>query len=243
MRIWDIHPGYLDRSRLLGEHRELHGLASIHLHNKKGYAAHPETKRWREHLGALAVRHGWLVAELALRGYRHHSPLPIPPNPAHWPPYLDAPSAQITLLRAKYAGQSQGRIPLPEHPQQAWAQHKYSILARDPNAYRDIGKRLVNARHEDLAPLLDELTDLMRHPPSAGGVLNAIEHMWGHVRKHATPEEKQHAQSNPAARLACTQRLAQVQHETYLWHSTALSEMRFWLDFYAETSDTSHRTH
>ncbi|RME10985.1 MAG: DUF1722 domain-containing protein, partial [Ardenticatenia bacterium] len=127
--------------------------------------------------------------------------------------------------------------------QQAWAQHKYSILARDPNAYRDIGKRLVNARHEDLAPLLNELTDLMRHPPSAGGVLNAVEHMWGHVRKHATPEEKQHAQSNPAARLACTQRLAQVQHETYLWHSTALSEMRFWLDFYAETSDTSHRPH
>jgi len=35
MRIWDIHPGYLNRQSLLGEHRELHGIFSI-ITNKKG---------------------------------------------------------------------------------------------------------------------------------------------------------------------------------------------------------------
>ncbi|MEO0138260.1 MAG: pyrimidine dimer DNA glycosylase/endonuclease V [candidate division WOR-3 bacterium] len=57
----------------------------MHLEGRRGYAAHPETKRWKDCLGALAVRHGWLVAEMKLRGYRHNSPLPIPPNPNRWP--------------------------------------------------------------------------------------------------------------------------------------------------------------
>jgi len=46
MRIWDLHPGYLDRKRLLGEHRELHGLFNVVYLGKKGYARHPETLRW-----------------------------------------------------------------------------------------------------------------------------------------------------------------------------------------------------
>ncbi|NCS72473.1 MAG: pyrimidine dimer DNA glycosylase, partial [Candidatus Magasanikbacteria bacterium] len=29
MRVWDIHPKYLCRKHLLGEHRELHGLWNI----------------------------------------------------------------------------------------------------------------------------------------------------------------------------------------------------------------------
>nr|WP_320015958.1 pyrimidine dimer DNA glycosylase/endonuclease V [uncultured Desulfobacter sp.] len=43
MRIWDLHPGYLNRRSLLGEHRELHGMASIIVNGKKGY--------WSEQLG------------------------------------------------------------------------------------------------------------------------------------------------------------------------------------------------
>ena len=43
MRIWDLSPGYLNRGSLLGEHRELHGLHSIIVNGKKGYANHPET--------------------------------------------------------------------------------------------------------------------------------------------------------------------------------------------------------
>jgi len=46
MRVWDINPGYLNRQSLLGEHRELHGIISIIVNKKKGYANHPETVRW-----------------------------------------------------------------------------------------------------------------------------------------------------------------------------------------------------
>lgn len=233
MRIWDLHPGYLDRLRLLGEHRELHGLAVVHLEGRRGYAAHPETKRWKGCLGALAVRHGWLATEMALRGYRHRSPLPISPDPSCWPVFLDAPGAQVALLQAKYAGVTTGRIPLPEHPQQAWAQHKYSVLARDPNAYRALGRQMAKARREDLPAVVDELTLLLRQPPTRGGVQNAVEHMWGYVRGYATPAEVQQAKSDLAAMFGLTQRLAQRHGEAYLMHSTALSDMTFWLAWLA----------
>jgi len=38
MRIWDINPGQLNDKSLLGEHRELHGIVSILVNNKSGYA-------------------------------------------------------------------------------------------------------------------------------------------------------------------------------------------------------------
>ena len=46
MRVWDIHPGYLNRDSLLSEHRELHGVAAILSQGLKGYSAHPKTRRW-----------------------------------------------------------------------------------------------------------------------------------------------------------------------------------------------------
>lgn len=75
MRIWDIPPEKLCRQHLLGEHRELHALWSIIVNNKKGYAHHPETMRWRGKLKALYLRHDALVEEMTKRGYKHHTPL------------------------------------------------------------------------------------------------------------------------------------------------------------------------
>jgi hypothetical protein len=75
MRIWDIPPKRLCRNHLLGEHRELHAIWSVLVNGKKGYARHPETLRWRGKLKALYRRHDALVDEMAVRGYRHHTPL------------------------------------------------------------------------------------------------------------------------------------------------------------------------
>jgi hypothetical protein len=77
MRVWDIHPQHLCRKHLLGEHRELHGLWNILTKHGGigGYSQHPETKRWVGKLRALYNRHEALVAEFAVRGYKHHSPL------------------------------------------------------------------------------------------------------------------------------------------------------------------------
>ncbi len=77
MRVWDIHPKYLCRKHLLGEHRELHGLWNILTKHGGvgGYANHPETKRWVGKERALYKRHEMLVAEMTARGYAHKSPL------------------------------------------------------------------------------------------------------------------------------------------------------------------------
>lgn len=61
MRIWDINPGYLNRQSLLGEHRELHGVVSIIVNNKKGYSRHPETIRWVGFGWSLWMRHQLLA--------------------------------------------------------------------------------------------------------------------------------------------------------------------------------------
>jgi hypothetical protein len=75
MRIWDLPPSLLCRQHLLGEHRELHGLWRIPIEDRRGYARHPETRRWRGKLAALSLRHEALAEEMRRRGYRHASPL------------------------------------------------------------------------------------------------------------------------------------------------------------------------
>jgi len=106
MRIWDLEPERLCRQHLLGEHRELHALWSTLTNGKKGFSRHPETARWRGKLQALYRRHEALVAELARRGYRHHTPLseseatglPVQEE------YKDTPGEQVRILRAKGCG-------------------------------------------------------------------------------------------------------------------------------------------
>jgi hypothetical protein len=75
MRIWDIPPEKLCTKHLFGEHRELHAIWNIITKNKKGYAHHPETMRWRGKLLALYRRHEEEVREIQRRGFRHNSPL------------------------------------------------------------------------------------------------------------------------------------------------------------------------
>lgn len=77
MRIWDIPCHKLCRKHLLGEHRELHAIWSILTNRKKGYANHPEVRRWRGHLWALYLRHAEQVFEMLRRGYQHRSNLPF----------------------------------------------------------------------------------------------------------------------------------------------------------------------
>ncbi len=103
MRIWDLAPAVLCRQHLLGEHRELHALWAILTSGKRGYANHPETRRWRGKQAALFARHEALVAEMARRGYRHATPLDpaLATGLATQDAYVDPPETQQRLLRAK----------------------------------------------------------------------------------------------------------------------------------------------
>lgn len=106
MRIWDLEPARLCRQHLLGEHRELHALWVILTKEKKGFARHPETARWRGKLKALYQRHQALVVEMARRGYRHQTPLPTEEavGLAEQKEYKDTPAEQARILRNKGCG-------------------------------------------------------------------------------------------------------------------------------------------
>ncbi len=103
MRIWDIHPGKLCRNHLLGEHRELHALWVVLTQDRKGYARHPETIRWRGKLKALYARHECLAGEMMRRGYRHTSPLDrsLAAGSGRQSAYVDTPAQQRLILKRK----------------------------------------------------------------------------------------------------------------------------------------------
>ncbi|MGM0575114.1 MAG: DUF1722 domain-containing protein [Myxococcota bacterium] len=233
MRIWDVQPGYLNRQSLLGEHRELHALVSIIAEGKKGYALHPETRRWRGHGWALRQRHRMLAEEMALRGYVDRSPVRLRSGAGLWPEtFVDAPDRQFRILAEKYRTRPPGRIPLPQTTQQLWSHHKYSVLARDPNAYAEIGRSVARRRkQEDFATLATRFVEVCRSPPSVGGIRNALLHMWGHVSNHYRPQGEKTPVADWSLRrlLRETRRLAFRYDEPYLMASTALGELGAWL--------------
>lgn len=230
MRIWDIHPGYLNRQSLLGEHRELHGIVSILTNGKKGYSRHPETLRWVGYGWALKQRHALLVAEMALRGYSHQSPVVVHRNGDQWPKvFVDEPWLQMQLVATKYKNKEPGRIRLPKNAQQLWSQHKYSIMARDISLYQSIGKEVSGESSRGaFQELINTLTIQMRRRPSVGGIRNALQHMWGHISERS----KYRAEID---KWSLQRLLNEIQHqaltsgEPYLCSSTALSELKVWI--------------
>jgi len=227
VRVWDVAAGYLNRQSLLGEHRELHGLRSILVYGKTGYSRHPETLRWVGFRSGLAQRHEALVAEMELRGYIHRSPVSeLRPRP-RWPTvYITAPWGQIALLKSKYVRKERGRIPLPRNAQELRAHHKYSVMARDPETYRSIGRRISRMRNgTETAALAEDLVAVLRQTPHRNRVVDVLEHMWGHVSDAATADERRDARRDAAGLLEATRRVALRVKEPYLTTSTALSEL------------------
>ena len=84
VRVWCVPVEKLDRQHLLGEHCELHVIFNVITKKKKGFYNHPQTNRFKQHLGQLFDRHIDQVYEMVVvRGYKHNSPLPY----TEWEPY------------------------------------------------------------------------------------------------------------------------------------------------------------
>jgi hypothetical protein len=231
MRVWDVSPGYLSRESLLGEHREIHALLVVLSEGRRGYANHPETRRWRGYEEALALRHRLVAAEMQLRGYRDRTPAPAAQSDAAWPPgFVDPPGRQFQVLATKYGSEKRGRIPLPGGPQQLWAQHKYSVMARSQETYRQIGRSLSGpAATTSFDSLAQELVALLRTPPCEGSVRNAVAHVWGYVSALAAPSVRGEVQillpTDPLQVLSLVFRLATEHRVDYLLHSTIFSDI------------------
>lgn len=231
MRIWDIDPGYLNRQSLLGEHRELHGMVNVIVQGKRGYANHPETLRWAPFGWALAKRHAQLSAEMALRGYRDRTPLELSREEGHWPDtFIDTPSEQFAILAGKYADKPAGRIPFPRTTHELWAQHKYSVMARDYAACKEIGRRIASVQdRERFEATALELLQWLRTPPAPEALRNTLEHLWGYIRNVSEVKGSDFIRLEPGAQLKVIREAAQRSETGYLLHSTALGELGAWL--------------
>jgi len=233
MRIWDIHPGYLNQSSLLKEHRELGALVcllqGVNLQGtNQEVLQDPEVHRWRGYGWAIKQRHKQVVCEMALRGIENTSVVTLRANKGLWPTtYIAKPGVQLTLLKEQYQFEDAGRITLPKNAQALWSHYKYSVLARDPNSYKNFGKR-VATQSVSFEQLALELVELIRMPPNKGGMRNALQHMWGHV-SHVSAHKGNIDSWSLHRLLLLTQENVRQSKEPYLSNSTALSDLMVWL--------------
>lgn len=75
MRVWDVPVAHLCDKHLLAQHLEIHTMYSVITNNKRGYANHPETKRWRDNIPSLRWMHEITREQMRKRGFNHKSPI------------------------------------------------------------------------------------------------------------------------------------------------------------------------
>lgn len=235
MRVWDVHPGYLSRSSLLGQHVEIHALLSVIGGCKKGYRSHPETLRWMGHLDKLKIKHDLTVKEMKLRGFRHNSPCAVDEESiccAGPPGYVDPPAEQFAILGRKYLERSvEGRIPLPQRGSHFWAHHKYSVMARGYRCYKEIQAFL--QKKTDLfireeGGLIGQVLAIMEKPVTAKALQNTVHHLWRYFKDTATVAENERYRDCPPDKLPLLiedlYRMALKYHRPYLIHSTIFAD-------------------
>jgi hypothetical protein len=201
------------------------------VNNKKGYSKHPETLRWIEYGWAINIRHKFLAAEMQLRGYTDRSPVETNANRNKWPEiYIDEPYEQFEILKKKYIDKDPGRIAFPKSAQDLWAQHKYSVMARDYNLYKKMGSDINKSKKGiDTRDLFKKLTELLRIVPEDKSIRNTLQHMWGYVSKFSSLTGKELYNMDQSTFLKEIQDLSKDNQEKYLLNSTALSELMIWI--------------
>ena len=231
-QILDIHPGYLGNQELINETGLLHRLVNetTNPETKKLYTRGQQTEgqdgrdTYRRYL--------WNLAEMKFRGIEYEYPeIPILRNEKrnNLPASFSATAQQLGYLYKRHGIGNDARIPLPKNSQQLWAQHKYSILARDVNLYRELGPMVAMMRTaSSFSMLTDYLTLSLRTQPNIGGIRNALQHMWGYVSDR--DKGNTHISEWSLQKLNHAIQDEVVKHgEKYLMHSTALTDLQTWL--------------
>ena len=235
MRVWDIHPGYLSYRSLLGEHSEIHAIYNIVSQKKSGYSNHPETLRWAKNLRLLVHRHDLIVKEMTLRKFNHNSSLlPLPlgsvKDNVNKVLYIDLPETQFEILHKKYTQKNQiGRIPLPVNGSEFWAHHKYSIMGRGYQYYKELQQFLKNRKNYPIGQehdLIQKIQICMEMQVTFKALNNVIEHLWGYFKNTANLGEKKYFFNlpDPIKKLSFLYELVEKYQQKYLKHSTIFAD-------------------
>jgi hypothetical protein len=97
MRLWTLHPKYLDRAGLVALWREALLAQAVLRGETRGYRNHPQLIRFRNHaepLAAIGVYLTGILGEAARRGYRF--------NPAKIGPCREVPAIHVTRGQLLY---------------------------------------------------------------------------------------------------------------------------------------------
>lgn len=226
MRVWDVHPGYLSRSSLLGQHVEIHAVYSVITGKKQGYARHPETMRWRNHLAELVRIHDLTVGEMLLRGFEHNSPLHFEPaTDSVSLTYVDSPRRQFELLVEKYTQKNQqGRIPLPRINSEFWAHHHYSVLARGVEGYKLAASKLRSLPARELSDsFVTYITEILRQPVESDALNEVAERILHLIEDRVDRAEQLRKKSRGELWRSCFH-MAEKYHLRTLLQSTIFAD-------------------
>ena len=219
-QIWDLDAGFLDDELLTEQMRLLSGLINDQSNRDKRLPAH-----WISHEEALVVRLNQLIAEMRLRDIATPEYQRIYSGTVIWPVRLQEPlNDQLRRLAERREKGLQGRIALPTNEREVWAIYRYSVMARNHNAFISLGQQ-VASRQISFDDLLLEVVHAARAEPHQPDVQNALQQMWGYVSAHSfiRPNEVGNTEL-----LAEVQLLAKQNNSEYLLKSTSLGELAFW---------------
>jgi len=123
----------------------------------------------------------------------------------------------------------------PARLEAEWARYKYSVLEKDAAAYLNIrrllqDKEAVRRQEKGIVPRFYKFVDdAMAMPETAGAAVNALQHVWGYVKRDVTDAERKRWLVLLAGYQAGTVKLASVknhlrkcaerQEQTYLLDS------------------------
>jgi hypothetical protein len=222
-QLYEYDPGYLTGAALEEQLELLHYC----LINTSGIYLDEDLRNWTGHTDALTVQLNLLQAERAFRTADLPEYLQTSGDSIVWPHQLPQTLImQFARLADSKAGDSPTppRLNKPRNEQSLWAQHKYSILARNQTLYLSLGP-MVARQQLEFDDLLGELSYCKRIPPLAAGLRNAVGHLWGYVAKWSTLVP---TTTNLYSLMLEIQNLAIQHHVAYLLQSTALVELAYW---------------
>ncbi len=224
--IWNISPMYFSDNDLTDEYRKLNTLLMEDAESKNF------SKFYLDNRDQLYYRLSSISAELMLREIKHPKiNASFKLSTLNSPKYDISPYEQLMILANKYSFKTQGRASLPKNAQELWAQHKYSVMARDVNLYRNIGRSLAGDKSEErYKELAKILCDELCKKPKEGSILNALQHMWGYVSNFSSIKKTEVKNLSLIELLYEIASLVKQSNQKYLLSQTALSELEIWIE-------------
>ena len=73
--------------------------------------------------------------------------------------------------------------------QQLWAENKYLVLSHSSNIYKDI-RQYLKQEVVELSQVQEMIDRACQIPEHRGQVCNAFQHIWGYLKKQASPDER-----------------------------------------------------